>query len=669
MDFAGHMASAAQFARSGLHAFNDRMFLGTTHNLFYPPLEDLLINFIKIVSFQNNIISFKIYLTLVLLTYLLVIFLIGLQFKKKLAFIFYHLSIIILLNINKAAGLDLQGMTIDDLLFIGLSNQFLSGIGFFWICKEIIQESKNAKRNIMFATIFSLLSHIIVGAISFGLTVLFLAFNKKIKNKTKPLIYILGICSFYIVPFLYYKSYLVSSNIFKFQPWIPFTLAIIALVIFYRFIETRIFLVLSVVLFATETIFPKLDLIGIKVPIFHYYRFTIVAYFLLILGISTILNLKESSKKNSLLSLTIGAFFIYNTLNIFSIRTDYFKMPAVKQAELKLNSPIQMDENFGRYLVFSNDKSAGTGIESLLSISSPNYRFTKGLFWESSSTNMIESSFMATFLGPPMVLDYFYLYKYPCEVRRCLMDEHFHLYNIKGIVANFNNLNYVAADEKKCYMDMINQGTDKYNFSPKEKFQYFQNTYYVYQIDAKTEDAKNVLEAVEAISLSRIKVADANLLKASEQVVRTNLNACIGEPQQAMTLYIQAREKAKFEKMQKDNPLANSNQLVSQNIKLTKVSENEYRFGLSNQLSWFALKLSPQPGLILLDHEGKELPTLRGMPYTIGIGKGEMRILFKRTWVMWGSYILSLITLIFYIRRSYFTTTFCRIIRSMASRH
>ena len=92
MDFAGHMASAAQFARSGLHAFNDRMFLGTTHNLFYPPLEDLLINFIKIVSFQNNIISFKIYLTLVLLTYLLVIFLIGLQFKKKLAFIFYHLS-------------------------------------------------------------------------------------------------------------------------------------------------------------------------------------------------------------------------------------------------------------------------------------------------------------------------------------------------------------------------------------------------------------------------------------------------------------------------------------------------------------------------------------------------------------------------------------------------
>ena len=175
-------------------------------------------------------------------------------------------------------------------------------------------------------------------------------------------IYILGICSFYSIPFLYYKSYLANSNIIVFQPWIPFTLAIIALGVFYRFIETRIFLILSVALFATETIFPKLDLIGIKVPSFHYYRFTIVAYFLLILGISTILNLKKSSKKITLLSLMIGASFIYNTLNIFSIRTDYFKMPAVKQAELKLNSPIKMDENFGRYLVFSNDRSPGTGI-------------------------------------------------------------------------------------------------------------------------------------------------------------------------------------------------------------------------------------------------------------------------------------------------------------------
>jgi hypothetical protein len=37
MDLSGHIASAAQFARSGMHSFNDRMFLGTTHDLFYPP--------------------------------------------------------------------------------------------------------------------------------------------------------------------------------------------------------------------------------------------------------------------------------------------------------------------------------------------------------------------------------------------------------------------------------------------------------------------------------------------------------------------------------------------------------------------------------------------------------------------------------------------------------
>jgi hypothetical protein len=652
MDLSGHIASAAQFARSGMHSFNDRMFLGTTHNLFYPPLEDLLINFFKLISFQNYIVSFQIYIMLLLYSYMAILFFIGKKFQNKIAYLFYHISILALFTIEKGGGLYLQGMTFDDLFIIGLTNQFLSGLGLFWISKEIISPSKNSDRNIIVAGVFSILSHIVVGAVSFGLAFFFLILRKNKESKIKPFILILGICSFYIIPFLYYKSYITNSNILVDQPWIPFWLACTAFLFSLKSIETRVFLILSCLLFSTVTVFPSVGFLSNLLPSFHYYRFTVVAYYLFILGLAHILNTKQTYRVGHFVLPILGIIFIGHIFFRFDTRKDYFKIPNVTQQEINLDEADSKNSSFGRTLLFSSDRTAGTSIESLLTINSGTSRFAKGLFWESSYTNLVESSFLATLLTPPVVLDYFYYYGYLCEIRRCLMDEHFRLYNIKEFISNFDQLDYINYHDRECYRHMMGHGSDRYSFAKKQTFNYDSKYYHLYKLENKESIASSPLESVELISPEQIKLADNHLLKTAENIVVERFNSCLRPTKEIknFSVFLQGRDENKFNELKANYKTTGFSSVHERFIKLQKISNSEYTFNLPNFFSWYTLKLSPQPGMVILNHEGVEMPILRGVPYTIGVGRGEMRVIFKRTLVMWLGYCISIFSIAFFIR-------------------
>lgn len=651
MDLSGHMASAAQFARSGMHAFNDRMFLGTTHNLFYPPLEDIIINIIKLLSFQNHIVTFQIYLTLLLIGFVGILLKIGKDLKKSAPYLFYHFTILAILTINKDGTLYLQGMSMDDLIKTGLTNQFLSGIAFFWICNEILKPQKNVERNLVIGTILSLLSHIIVGAVSFGLSLLYFVLNKNSHRKVLPLALIIGMCFFYLGPFLFYKSYMTNSNIFVSQPWIPFFMGLVALGFAFRLklFEQKIILFLASLLFTTGTIFPVFVYISNLVPSFHYYRFTVVAYYLFIIGLAHLLDVDQLSKWGKYSLTTIGALFFAYLFYVFNPRTNFFEEPYAEHKEVDISQTVLKDEDYGRYLLFSSDRTAGTSMESLLTLNQPGNRFSKGLYWESSYTNIVGSSFLATLLIPPVVLDYFYFYGYSCEIKSCLLDEYFRIYNIKGFIGNFEQLSYIKPKDVSCYKYLLDNGTKKHRFIKNQSFRFDQKEYYVYDLAPKATNISSLTNAVELISPSQIKIENGSLLKTSENIVVERFKSCENpNNHESPTVYLHPKDEAKFQSLQSNIGKVTQSQKGS--IKLTKLNDNEYRFTLPPLKSWFVLKLAPQPGMKLLNQAGKEMPHLRGIPYTIGYGSDEVRVVFKRTWIMWLSYLLSLISLCIFVR-------------------
>lgn len=151
----------------------------------------------------------------------------------------------------------------------------------------------------------------------------------------------------------------------------------------------------------------------------------------------------------------------------------------------------------------------------------------------------------------------------------------------------------------------------------------------------------------------KIKVASSNLLKNAENIIIERFRYCEKpkDDKKDFFVYLMAREEEKFIQLNKAFQSNDSDILNNKNIILKKISDHEYSFTLPKVNSWYTLKLSPQPGMVIINQKGEEAATLRGFPYTIGVGSGEMRVIFKRTNVMWASYLISAISLLIFLVR------------------
>jgi hypothetical protein len=660
IDLAGHIASSAQFARDQLHGFSDRMFLGYTHSLFYPPLEDFLISLTHWMVRADFFDSYRLYLAILIGLYYFTIWRVGRSLRNIYAFGFFCVAVLFLLNIEKPELLDLQGMSLVDLFITGLSNQFLAGIGLFVVCKQLIDPTPNQRRILVFACSFAILSHIVVGVTCFMLVGFHYLKNESKRNALFDLLTILGLCSFYVVPFLLNKNLLVSSNIFRFQPWPAFVISVLAVVFYRKDKTTNVFLITSTLLLSTVTVISKIEFLNELFPRFHYYRFTIIAFYLLIVGIAAGISREPVNNSGQLLRKRIGLglgvgllVYFFSSFNLQKVNTHW---PSLQRTHLDysqvgdLNTPT-----YGRYLVFGKDRSSDTGVDSLLSVHHPEFRSSKGLFWESSYTNTMQSSFLATLLSPPVVLDFFYYYGYSCPVQKCLMDQYFRIFNVNGFIGNIDYLNFIEPPQKECFQKTIQEGTNYFSFHQTGSFRVNSESYPIYRLEHKsgvTPPASYSNEAVEILNPATIKILQTNRNYFHREVMEKVYQDCNRDfTQSSMPAYLLPGEAAKFEELRKKFPTPNRSHEQQAGVVLNKVTDHEFTFQLPKEPTWFLLKLAPQPGMRILNEQGESISLLKGMPHTFGVGSGTMKVVFDRSWSFWLGYFITLSTIMFWVWR------------------
>lgn len=648
MDLAGHISSAVQFSRGGLHGFNDRMFLGATHNLFYPPLEDLLINFFKLVSFQDFIISFKLYLTVVLVLYMFIAKILGDSFKSATSIAFFHTTFIVLFNYKKTS-LFLQGLGGHDLVSTGLTNQFLGGIFFFLICREIIKPSRNQKNILVFTSFLAILSHIVVGLVCLMLVLIYFFFYQNFKTLISSALIIIGISAFYVLPMFYYREFMTTNNIFDLnKPWVALCSACFVFSVSLIYKKRCALSMGALILLIPLTIVPSFEPLISVFPDFHYYRLTIFAFILVTLAIALWMDqLKDKNK--SLMMKILSIIWLVYLIVLYPTKKIFFSSSYQNQIKISPENIFQSLPKMGRTFLIDKYRPIGTGIDSLLTIYHPDFKSSKGLFWESSYTNNISSSYLATLLGLPSVLNYYRYSDFSCLYRKCFLDKYLATFNITKIISNNSQTKYLDSYAKFCNEETFIEGTKNFQFLKAGKLEINQDQYEIYEVRPRNIASSLKLAPVEIIDYKKIDARKIERDEISRLILTESRASCeLQNPLRDQTIYLKVDDVDPFQEyLSKQNKNNNSDTDTSNPIQFNEINENVYEFNLPHHPSWFILKLAPQPGLRLEDESGKLLKIFRSYPYTLSYGAGRIVAKFERTPVMILGYIISVLTLIY----------------------
>lgn len=658
-DAAGHIASTHSFTQVGTHSFNDRLFLGSTHNLFYPPLEDIIVNLIQLLSFTEPISAFKIYLILVIWGYFFSLFHLSRSLKKPLFIFIFHVCFLLLFNMDKTYTIHLQGLSVDDFFLIGLTNQFLSAIFFFWLCSEICFPSKKTGPRtalLVVLTSLSILSHIVMGLVAGLLLFATLFFHYPPSRVLRNLSLVLGLTAFFSIPFFVYRNYVTSSNIYTDTPWTAYVLSLIGIYLFRKNKFALPLLLTSFILLTTNTLFPSLVLLRELAPTFHYYRFGIIAYFLLFIGLLAGLNTFHSTdKKIRILVLLLPLIFCAHLIHQFNFKRDYFLWTKI-DFNYDFNSIKNFEfETYGRYLSLDHYRAAETALDSLLTLYFPYFRSTKGLFWESHYSNSLQSSYLATHLRPPMVLDYFYYWGQPCHIQACLLEENIRHYNIKGIIGSYQKFS-VDDRRRDCFTAIFNKGTYFFTFEKVSDFLFNHQRRDIYRVNYRPEVSQlnHTNMPVELLVIDQLSELTKGRGATSfhAQVMRDTHTHCAEESYHHLrnVFYLPGQQRI-LNRIIKKASNAHSPEILG--LDLVKINENHFKFTLPDTPTLFLLKLAPQPGMKIINKaDGKVMPLLKGFPGAISIGQGEMLVKFVKTPIMYLGYFLSLFTF-FYIIYEY----------------
>jgi hypothetical protein len=643
MDFGGHIASAVQFSRNGMHGFNERIFLGATHNLFYPPMEDFLVNVFKLLSFQDYITSFKIYLIVVLIFFMFSAKKLGDSFKSIFPLCLFHIFFLLLFNFKKDS-LFLQGMGGHDLIFTGLSNQFLGSIAFFWICREIISPTKKHLLVILACTIFALLSHIVVGFVALLVVWAYLAIHFKIKELFLGSVIVWASTAFYTLPMLAYRDYMTTNNIFyEKRAWLCF---FFSLYLMFVSIAKKIrspFTIVAFLLAFSGCVLPSIEWLVKIFPHFHYYRFNIYSYFLLTFGIAQLFDEPKMEKLRWALYL-LAIIWIVPLLNLYPIQTKIFTTGNSYNYKNLMDVNIPVNKDVGRAFVVDSSRAIGTGVESLLSIYNSDFKSTKGLFWESSYTNNISSSYLVTLLGLPSVLNYFRFFDFTCSIRKCYLEDYFRTYNVKTMIVKLSEANFLGFDERKCFEETLFSGTNNFKFEKKDTFKINNSNYNVFNVLPIDKIVSSKIEAVELVKFDLIRTSLKEPLDFSKFKLFEARNLCVSSKSlEDSQIFLHPKDHDSFyEFSQEISPVSFIPQVTP--IPLRKIAEDKFEFVLPDLTNWFILKMAPQPGMYFEDSNGRRLKIFRSYPYTVSYGGGRIFLKFERTFLMILGYIISLLT-------------------------
>ena len=631
IDHAGHIASAAHLLTNGFHHFNDRFFLGYVSNLFYPPLEDIVLSGISLFTAGNMITAYQTYLSLLLTAYILSFYSFSRALKSYFSKTFYLGCMLLLFWINKRDLLEYQGLTMIDLMVTGLCSQFLGGIFFVLMMKELVQ--KNRARWITGLLFFTIISHIVMGLVAILVIVIKTATLKKEERESSilSLATAFGLASFFLVPFVVYRGYIVSSSIIlESKPYLFFTFSLLGTALVLKGRKLLPFFLTALFILAPLVFGLALEAAGYPLPIFHYYRLGIIALFLLTMGFAVVLDSDPSWYKKIIpLSFAILILWTFN-FKIIDFNSSEFRAPVVNWSGYKSS-----DEPFGRDWIIENDRSFGFGIDSILSLHDPKFHSNKGLFWESSKSNTLLTSYFATLFAPPVVLDYFYYYGYPCEIQRCLMDTFFQDYNIKRLIISANPPLYSAKPERReCFNDILkNQKTKDFTLQPNGSFHINYEQFNVY--DLKSDRSTN--RVVNYIAPRQFKSYE--IPNAYEATLRDRYDSCV-ENRAETSLFFKPQDLEKIKAVSNVSLLENKN-LPEIDFKNTAPGTYEITSHTSEK-HWLWVKLAELPGVKITNEQGETVPHFQAFPGIIVYGQGKLIITYSTPLAAYFGYLISL---------------------------
>ena len=621
IDHAGHIASAAEWARLGFHRFTDRFFLGYTQNLFYPPFEDVLLGGTSILLRQPVEQIYPWYLVLLLTGWGLALLRISRHLRNAASRVLFLLLTALLFWVDKPELLDFQGLGFIDLTITGLSSQFLGGIFFVLLLDSLTgfadESSESASRSttgLVACLALTILSHLVMGLLALFVTGVFLFHlrgNPRARRLLAGALTALGLTAFFWVPFVVSRDLLVSSRIFRAGPWAWLPVSLAGVFVSRRTLAAPV-LTAGAALIALLVAGPVLESCGYPLPVFHYYRFAMPAILLLVLGVSLFHSVSPSRRSRFLMLALFGTIALCFRPFLPDLRS-----PAHQASRVDFSGYPRGQGGFGRVWTLEDERGFGFGVDSLLSLGDPDFRSVKGLFSESSYSNTLLTSYLATLLSPPAILDYFYFYGYSCEVQACLMDRFISDYAIHRIaVKEHLGPRTAKYDRRVCYRTIFKRGgTFENRLLESGRFSVNGEKFVVYDVSGKDGNPAPMVEAVRSTELGMVGPGEERLY---ERLLRSRYDHCAKKSSLEKALVWSAAV-----------PSAGTESGVRPAFKVLD-GERGYEIqtgAVHDSLYW--LKMNPSPGLVIRDQDGNRVPFQRAFPGIVFQGSGTVRVVYE----------------------------------------
>ncbi|MES2614348.1 MAG: hypothetical protein V4591_02925, partial [Bdellovibrionota bacterium] len=280
-----------------------------------------------------------------------------------------------------------------------------------------------------------------------------------------------------------------------------------------------------------------------------------------------------------------------------------------------------------------------------------NFKSSQGLFWESSKTNYLLSSYNAIlFKEHGGVIDYVWQTPTNCAVEACFVDHFLRDFNIGTFVVDpalqWNTLPFF---QKECLQQIIdNQKTSKNILIKKGTMDlnYLQiskklsmNVYEVKRSSPTVYDNNSPIEIIYP-DTKIVKYDSEKSFYYSDYFSYVE-NYCENKIENKLFIPLSSS-------IESLNFSQNSAQNVS--LKFEKIEKNKFRiFVDSNEPLWFKIKLSWVPGFKLTSYQGENLELYPGMGFMIGHGRGEINLEYKKPMVFYLAYAVSTISFVMFI--------------------